>query len=196
MSQHATLLAKLLPPVAYSPNDPSLTVELAAEGKALDQAMADARVVELGIVPSFDAIQFLPDWERVFGLVPKADDTLQQRMSMVMFMANATGGLSIPYFIGLAKVLGYTITIDEFEPFRVDRNRVGDPLFSEDAMWLWRVNVEGAPELKYYFRVGKSAVGERLAVRSDPILETLFEDLKPAHTKVIFQYDEDNDAEN
>ncbi len=45
------------------------------------------------------------------------------------------------------------------------------------------------------FRSGESAAGERLLSFGDPVIEQVFEDLKPAHTFVYFAY-EDKDATN
>jgi uncharacterized protein YmfQ (DUF2313 family) len=188
MTAHADLLARLLPPVSYDPKAPGLAADLAAEGDALDRAQADADVVANGVVPSFLAVQLLTDWERVCGLTPAADATIQQRMAAVIAKVNETGGLSIPYFTQLAESLGYTITIVEPQPFRVDENRIGDTIYIEDIIFVWQVVVAGAPNLSYYFRVGQSAVGERLLSFSDPVLEQVFTDLKPAHTFVYFAY--------
>jgi len=188
MTAHADLLARLLPPVSYDPNAPGLAADLAAEGSALDRAQADADVVANGVVPSFLAVQLLTDWERVCGLTPAADATIQQRMAAVIAKINETGGLSIPYFTQLAESLGYTITIVEPQPFRVDENRIGDTIYVDDIIFVWQVVVGGAPNLSYYFRVGQSAVGERLLSFSDPVLEQVFTDLKPAHTFVYFAY--------
>lgn len=188
MTKHADLLARLLPPVSYDPTAPDLAADLASEGAALDQALADSDVIAQGVVPSFVAAQLLPDWERVCGLVPAADSTIQQRMAAVIGKINEDGGLSIPYFKQLASSLGYTIDIVEPQPFRVDSSRIGDTLYVEDVIYVWQVVVKGAPKLSYYFRVGQSAVGERLLSFSDPILEQTFQDLKPAHTFVYFSY--------
>ncbi|AJY43538.1 DUF2313 domain-containing protein [Burkholderia humptydooensis] len=190
MNEHAELLGRLLPPVSYDPRESHLAVELAAEGKALDRAFADAETIVNGITPFF-AQQLLPDWERVCGITPAVDTTLQQRVSIVVAKVNETGGMSIPYFTRLAAALGYRIEIIEPDPFRVDENSVGDALWIEDIIYEWGVVVHGAPTLEIYFRVDESAVGEPLLTFADPILEAVFEDLKPADTFVYFIYQEE-----
>lgn len=187
MSAHAELLARLLPPTSYDRNGPRLVVELTAEGNALDAAQTSADAVANAVTPLF-AQQLLPDWERVLELTPAADATIQQRIAAAVAKINQTGGLSIPYFTQLATSLGYTIAIVEPQPFRVDSSRIGDTIYIEDIIFVWQVVVEGAPNLSYYFRVGQSAVGERLLSFSDPLLESVFTDLKPAHTFVYFAY--------
>ncbi|KWH56293.1 YmfQ family protein [Burkholderia cepacia] len=184
---HADLLAQLLPPVAYAPHEPRLATELAAEGAVLDRALAEADTVEDAITPFF-AHRYLPDWERVYGITPPVDATLQQRVSTVVAKINETGGMSIPYFTRLAQALGYHIEIVEPDPFRVDEARVGDILWIDDILYQWGVIVHGTPALLYFFRVDESAVDEPLVTFSDPIIEAVFQDLKPADTFVYFIY--------
>lgn len=189
MSLHADLLGRLLPPVSYDPNEPSLATELTAEGAALDRTQSDSDALAREIIP-FYAQQLLPDWERVCGLTPALDAPLQQRIASVVAKINETGGLSIPYFKRLAQSLGYAIEIVEPQPFRVDESRVGEALYIEDIIYEWEVVVQGAPTLLYWFRVDESAVGESLLSFGDPVIEAVFQDLKPAHTFVSFSYQE------
>ncbi|MEX3614679.1 MAG: phage tail protein, partial [Burkholderia gladioli] len=59
-----------------------------------------------------------------------------------------------------------------------------------DIIYEWEVVVRGKPALLYWFRVDESAVGESLQSFADPVIETVFQDLKPAHTFVYFSYQE------
>ncbi|KGT95293.1 hypothetical protein NG99_04545 [Erwinia typographi] len=172
---YRNLLALLLPPVTYDASGERLNAELTAE--AALYAAAEAVVTELlTAIDPLTATDTLPDWERVYALTPGSDDTLQQRRDRVQVALAETGGLSREYFIRLAKTLGYDITIEE----------------PDDPKWRWLVNVSGAPERIYYFRVDESAVGDRLEEAGDPGLETLFQRLKPAHTECVFTYTEDS----
>lgn len=174
--EYFSLLASLLPPVTYDPSGPRLSAELNAEAKlltVLDSVIADL----LSAIDPGTAINTLPDWERTYALTPGDGDTLQQRRDRVMSALAETGGLSREYFISLAKALGYDITIEE----------------PDEPMWRWTVNVNGAPEKVYYFRVGESVVGDRLEESGDPGLEMLFNKLKPAHTECVFKYSEANE---
>ncbi|KWF84973.1 phage tail protein [Burkholderia cepacia] len=187
MTSHADLLGRLLPPVAYDPNASNLAAELAAEGKALDRALNDADTIAAAVTP-YRAFGMLPDYERLLAIVPPEGATVQQRIATIVSKMNETGGLSIPYFLQLAAGLGYSVQINEPQPFRVDSGRVGDGIYVEDVIYQWEVVANGAPELVYVFRVGQSAVGERLMSFSDPLLEQVIRDLKPAHTYVYFSY--------
>lgn len=181
------LLALLLPPVSYDSKQPRLRAELIADGNVFAAVMARANQVLGGVTPYY-AGGLLPDWERVLALAPSATDTYQQRQNRVLAKLAEIGGLSIPYFINLAASVGYTITIDELEPFRAGRSRAGDPLYVPDIIFVWRVNIQNSKTLSYRFRAGKSLAGERLCAFGDPDIENIFNDLKPAHTLCIFTY--------
>jgi uncharacterized protein YmfQ (DUF2313 family) len=184
---HAELLSQLLIPESYSPTAPNLAAELQADANALDAVLTNAQRALAAITP-YGAGETLPDWERVLAIAPSSDATYQQRINAVITKIRQKGGLSIPYFIQLAASLGYTITIIEPQPFRVDASRIGDALYDEDVIYIWQVEVEGSATLEYYFRVDQSAIGEPLMAFSDPVLEQVFNDLKPAWTFVYFTY--------
>jgi uncharacterized protein YmfQ (DUF2313 family) len=160
--------------------------DIALEGKQLDDAQASADMLLAEMFPDA-AHDTLADWERVCGLIPAVDDPLQKRRNAVALKLRERGGLSRAYFIALAATLGWTITIDELMPFQCGWNRCGDALYIVDVRWIWRVNVSG--QSVYTFQAGIAATGERLcwwAAATD--LETVFNNLKPAHTYVIFSY--------
>jgi uncharacterized protein YmfQ (DUF2313 family) len=161
--------------------------DIALEGKQLDDAQASADVL-LQEMFADKAYNCLTDWERVCGLAPDAGDPLQSRRDAVIRKVRELGGLSRDYFIALAASIGWTITIDELQPFMCGWNRCGDDLNIEESQWIWRVNARG---LAYYaFRAGVSCTSERLGRNpSTDRLEELLNDLKPAHTYVIFNYD-------
>ncbi|MFN1149931.1 YmfQ family protein [Serratia liquefaciens] len=168
---YKALLALLLPPVSYNINGERLSAELNADTGAL--SLADAFIADLlTAIDPREATNLLSDWERVYALAPAGDDNLQQRRQRVMGKLAETGGLSREYFINLARALGYTITITEHETPR----------------WEWDVNVQGEAEQEYDFRVDESVIDDYLMDFGDPGLETMFERLKPAHTRCVYKY--------
>lgn len=188
--KHGQLLAKLLPPRSYDQQGAVLASELAAEGATLDRAQQSAGGVLASVTP-FSAVDTLPDWERVCGLVPQAGANRQQRLDAVLAKLRELGGLSIPYFKSLAKRLGYDIEIAEFEPFYLDRSCLDrDILYVPDVVWVWQVSVTGGQVRAFPFHLDLSSVDEALLSFSDAVIETYFEDLKPAHTFVLFDYQE------
>jgi len=183
---HAELLAGLLPPVTYTRDGARLAAELGAEGAALDRAQTCAAGVEEGMFPA-TAGDLITDWERVCGLTPNG--TYQERVAAVRAKLVELGGLSIPYFTALAKRLGYTISIEEPQPFRVGTSRMGDRLAPwPEVLWWWRVTTQNSNASVWRFRMGTSRMGERLMSFGDAVIESVFNDLKPAHTHCTFLY--------
>lgn len=189
MDYTQTLLG-LLPPVSYARNADRVRSQAQTDGRVLN-AVADSAAQTLGAADPRTAGNALADWERVLGL-DGTGKPYQQRLAEVLAKINATGGLSIPYFIRLAEAAGYRIRIEEPQPFRAGENRAGDRIAPEDIIWSWRVNVEGNSQQVWLFRSGASAAGSRLSEYADAVIEGIFEDLKPAHTWVGFAYGADH----
>lgn len=183
------LLALLLPPTSYSPNGERILAELEAEGRVLDAAKKSAARAQDGVTPFFSE-SFLPDWERICGITPKPNSNFQARLQIVQAKLAETGGLSIPYFIRLAYGMGYDIEINEPQEFRAGESHANEKLWMAQIHWVWEVLVKGASSPSYRFRSGRSAAGERLTNFGDVLIETIFEELKPAHTFVYFAYQE------
>ncbi|MDK4527060.1 YmfQ family protein [Kingella kingae] len=182
------ILIGLLPPVAYARNGAKQQQQAQIDAHVLDDVQSSAARVLNAMQPETSG-EMLTDWERVLDLSGQGK-SYSQRLSAVLLKINAIGGLSIPYFTQLAKSAGYTITIDEPQPFRVGINRAGDRLAEEDIMFIWVVNVQSNSQMVWRFRAGASAAGERLSHFSDSMIERIFQDLKPAHTAVRFTYQE------
>jgi len=160
--------------------------DITVEGQILDEVEAQAEELLEEMMPD-RTVKLLTDWERVYGLTPSSDATLQSRRDNVVRKIRERGGLSRVYFIALAAAMGYTITIEELQPFMAGWGRAGDPLYEEEVRFIWRVCVAG--QALYYYRAGLSTGGERLLWwPSVTALEDLFNDLKPAHTFIIFDY--------
>lgn len=137
--------------------------------------------------------EMLEDWERALGLPDNCTNTLaptvEARRDNVVAKFIGAGGQSRAYYIAIAARMGYTITIEEFTPFRVGRSRVGDPILGEEWTWVWQVN--GPAVSIRYFRTGVSQMGERLrSWEGNGPLECRLNQLKPAHTLIIFSYPE------
>ncbi len=161
--------------------------DIELEGKQLDTAQASADQLLTETFPD-GASELLVAWERVCGLTPAADSPMQMRRNAVVKKLRELGGLSRDYFVALASSFGWTITIDEYLPLMCGWGRSGDVVYVEASRWIWRVNVIG--QAVYSLRAGVSAAGERLTWWiPDDVLETLIEELKPAHTAVIFNYE-------
>lgn len=184
-SYRDTLLG-LLPPVSYARNGEKQQQQAQIDGAVWDGIQTQAQNLAHAITPQASG-SLIAAWERVLGL-DGTGKSYAQRVSAAIARINATGGLSIPYFINLAASAGYNITIAEPQPFRAGINRAGDVLAPEDIIYTWRVNVVGNSQTIWQFRAGGSTAGERLSAYSDAVIEHIIQDLKPAHTWVGFAY--------
>lgn len=156
-------------------------------------ARLDARAGEL-LVDAFpcSTTELLPEWEATLGLPSACTgpiEDLAARQFAVCAKFTMRGGASKAYFIALAESLGVEITIQQFAPFRVGFNRVGDRVFDDAWVFVWQVTII-TPGMATYFRVSENRVGDRLVMYSDQatVLKCIFNEYKPAHTTVIFKY--------
>ncbi|WP_439240856.1 YmfQ family protein [Lonepinella sp. BR2474] len=190
--EHKQVLAGLYPPVAYDINGEQFLIQCEVDGKAFDRLQQKATEVLNAISPE-ESGSLLADWERVCGLVTDLSLSYSERVNRVIVQLNAVGGLSIPYFTQLAESIGYKIVIKEFSPLQHDLPDPGDigQFYGEPEdrlIFMWRVSVINGENNIVYFRAGNSCAGEPLVGFGDPIIETFFRDLKPAHTYCYFAY--------
>lgn len=184
-------LGQLLPPGPAWTSEPDSQLQrlLRAFGESFARAHARADDLDREIDPSL-AHEILERWESVLGLPDKCsgllESTLQGRRNAVVAKLFSTGGQSIEFFQGVARSLGFDVVIKEFRPFRAGMSAAGDPLTNGDWVYTWQVN---APETTIIpFRCGLSAAGEPLRAWGGDSLECKINQLKPAHTIVLFGY--------
>lgn len=146
--------------------------------------------------PTADAM--LPDWERVLGLpeqcLPLTGQTLAERqLAVEEKLQRRPGGQDRPYFIELARRLGYEITITEFRPFMFGVSEFGSATwgFAPPQMrFVWVVGVPGARLSWFRFGGGGGRLGQdpHLTMRRAEDLECLLRKLGPEHTRLVFSY--------
>jgi uncharacterized protein YmfQ (DUF2313 family) len=143
------------------------------------------------LIDSFPSTTYelLPEWESTLGLPDPcagAAPTIPQRRSQVIARFTNIGGASIPYFIGFAASLGYTVTIQQFSQARAGQLRAGMPCCGYDWNFAWKIT---AP-LNTVVRAtaGAMAAGDPLASWGNAVLECEFRAIMPAHTIPIFAY--------
>ena len=190
-AEYREQLKALLPPGQAFPRDPGTTLHDLLDGMSIELARLDVRasVLPQEVNPAV-SLELLSDWERVAGLPDKCsgviEETLQGRRNALLTKLTSTGGQSPAYFIELAASLGYTVTIEEFRPFRAGMSVAGDPLTNGPWVHTWLIR---APEASITeFRAGLSAAGERLRTWGNDTLECKIHQLKPAHTIALFAY--------
>lgn len=192
--QYRAQLKALLPSGQAFPRERGNTLDALLDAMSIELARDDARADQLVVeaIPS-TTTELLPDWERVAGLPDNCSgtlaDTVQGRRADLVAKLNSLGGQSKAYFIALAARLGFTISIEEFRPFRAGLSAAGDSLTNGDWVFTWRVNGPSVSVIR--FRAGQSSAGEPLASWGNSALECRFNQLKPAHTHIIFSYPAD-----
>lgn len=170
------------------PDDPATRQNqtLAALGEELARLDARARGLTEELDPEL-TYELLVDFERNFGL-PEAckvtPETLAGRRFALHEKITRQGTQSRDYFIQVARALGFTITITEFDTHSVN-SAVNQPLNNETWRSAFRVN---APQQIVSRKTVQSGVNEALASWGNDLLECVINRLKPAHTRVIFAY--------
>lgn len=204
------LLKSLIPQGCYSDEGSSEVLkDLAVQANALDACQNNGSdIFEDEMFPD-KVDELLPHWERTYGIAPDNEVPYSARIDNLLANIRATGGLTRAYFIELAAKLGYSVTIDEFEPFMAGWSEAGDEIYIEDIVYVWQVNVTpvfyladgsviadgsvvaggNSVNLKtYYFEAGISAAGDYLSFYTNEFFESIFNKLKPAHTACVFVY--------
>ncbi|AJY46475.1 putative phage tail protein [Martelella endophytica] len=133
----------------------------------------------------------LADFERVLGPDPAKRDLqlagIDERRRLAHQRWTAKGGQSVPYFLGIGEVLNLDITITEFWPSRAGVLRAGTPLIAEGEQFTWLVSMPAVEVTA--FRAGANRAGHSLAAfQVNGSAEAYFLLIKPAHTRLIFQY--------
>lgn len=161
-------LQSLLPPVSYDPQGQVLRAQLTAEAGVFGDAVAGLEAVEAAVFPK-TAGEFIADWERVYNLTPDKGASQEDRVNAVIAAMADLGGQSIPYFQRLASLFGVSVNIEMFRVPVVGVLNAGDPMYSGDWPFIWRVNSPLAAAVS-------SNMEQRLIER------------RPANTEVIFGY--------
>lgn len=188
MTTLADQLRLLLPPVSYDGSAPYLSATIEAEANAMDLADAQASMVYNAIFP--DSGEGLADWERVLALPDPClvghAQTVGQRIQAVVSKQQGRAGQSKPFFIALAKSMGYDITITTFHPARAGIARAGDSINGGDWDFTWRVN---APAVTVsYAKAGTAGAGDPLSAWGNRALECRLSQMKPAESILLFGY--------
>lgn len=146
--------------------------DLSVEGLTLDNATSSAAAL-LSEIFADQAASLISDWERVCALLPSVADTLQARRSRVVSKLAETGSLTRVYFTALAASMGYTVTITE--------------PFATDGPHVWKMTFSGTPVYEFY---ADESCAEELLLDwpVQTAVEALFQELKPAHSRLIFGY--------
>lgn len=186
-------LQALLPPGTAWPREATATVTRILTALSAEFALIDGRSEALlDEADPRTANELLLDYERLLCIVPPVGASIAARQTAVLGRLLTGGDIKKPALGALAASMGYTIRIDDYtesqadwlcagdemldEPwgyFTAGISMAGDYLAQEQTIlpWCWEVIVTAVPDLV-----------------PTPDLETLLNDLKPAHIKLNFTY--------
>lgn len=122
----------LLPTGPAWPRDPESVLQKVVSGLA--GIWGDPVETEASLLLNLESdpritTNLLPEWERAFGLpdLCLAEPlTIGNRRTALVQRITMLGAQSREFFIAIAAVIGYTITVTEYRPFMVGIDRVGD----------------------------------------------------------------------
>ena len=149
--RHYYALKKIWP-LKVLDGDPVYEADTTIEGSYLDQAYDQGGALLREVFPD-TAEQCMGDWERVYGLSAVGD--LPTRQEAAKAQAQARGGLSRAYFIGIASAMGYSgCQILEGATLQFIVSSTSPPatqlpaaVFSPDYAYRWYMRVPGATGL-------------------------------------------------
>lgn len=165
------------------------TAVLRALAQSYQQSDDAAVSLLAGAFPATATIM-LSDWEKTLGLPDDCaigeNDSIALRQKAVVARLFSTGGQSAEYFIGVAKALGYDITVTVYRQARAGFSVCGDALNGGEWPFTWLVT---APETTItYAQAGVSYCGDPLRSWGNRRLECRLSALSPSHTIVKFGY--------
>lgn len=186
---YKAILQGLLPTGLIWPRDSEAILSRVLEGAAVELARVDGRAEDL--VDEADpraTLEMLTDWERVCGLPDAcAGDTpqaLAQRQRALVAKVTARGGQSPAYFTALAATLGHQIQIYEHRPGST-QSSCADHCGGPDWALAWEVRA--ASSERGLLDCG-GACADPLSWWGIASLECLIRQAAPAHTLVLFVY--------
>lgn len=157
--------------------------DLGIEGKYLDALKTSADALLLELFPD-TTTQLIAEWERTYGIIPPEGASLASRRTAVLQKKRLRRRLDRAYFVSLAATVGYNIKIEEIPPNSAEYGG------GQSTIHIWRVHVPIGAKPIIEFTAGDSEAGDLLTDWADEtILEALFDDLKPAETRVFFVYE-------
>lgn len=199
---YARMLKQLLPRGAAWELEPDDVRSKVLQAIADPLARVDARADQLmEEIDPRTALELLPEWERAVRLpdeiVTEIPLTVPERRIAVLQKLIPRGGQSRQYFIDLADISGFIVTITEYAPLVAlcGRMSCGDPLYSDDWAFVWQVDVDlsspglaGGLQPAVWAECGTMNCGDLLRSWNGPILEAVIRRAAPAHTIVYFTY--------
>lgn len=191
---YAGQLLALLPTGPAWPRDREASFGELFTGMAQEMARLDARIdALLEEADPRTAFEMITDWEHLLGLpdpCTAAATTLSARQVLAWRKLAYQAGQTKAFYIALAASLGIEIEIHEFDPDVDDHDPSLTPFIAGGKYrYVWRVHVLTQTDYTV-FRAGAGSAGDPLVEGDSLDIECVITNAKPAHTHVIFTYEE------
>lgn len=178
-TDYQKLLQSLMPKGAFWTRDPNsnlanIWLAVAQEYKRIDDRSLDLiteRQVQL-------TTELVTEHEEDYGLPEKGDklgDTLADRRSDLYSSMLRVGQQNEEYFEEIAEALGYTIEIEEYQPFWAGYNGVNSGVGNQTILFYWTVLIDA------------TLITESKDVNINKLMVKIKE-VNPAHTTVLFEW--------
>ena len=181
-------LQALLPPGPAWPREAEATLTKVLRAWAKEYERIDARAdALLEEIDPRTAFEMLADWEQALGLPECGVELgpLAERRDAAAAKLIETGLITLPDLVLLSAALGFTITIDTFQPFRVT-GTVDKRIYGEDWAFVLQIN---APLNTIRELTTRSGVDEALRTWGrEGLLECMVNRNTHAHVVNVFNY--------
>lgn len=136
------------------------------------------------------ANELLADWERVAGLpdacvtaLGEVQTTAQRRAALIARLT-AQGGQTPAYYVAVAELLGYTVTLVEYREHSVDSD-VDTGITGPEWAHAWALDTPDGQLIDFTV---DDTVDDPFTSGGNALLECVMTRIKPAHTTLIINY--------
>ena len=188
VDEYVQAVRKLLPRGAAWQTEPGTRLSGLLRGFAEELVRVGVRALTL--IEESDprtTVEMLADYERVYGLPDPCvgeEQTTPQRRASLLQKITSVGGQTPAYYISVAAVLGFTVTITEFSAHTVEHD-VEHPIYDIQWTFAWQVN---APLNTVGHITVEDSVEDAISWFGNEQLECVLERIRPAHTVLIVAY--------
>lgn len=191
--RHARAMRKLLPPGQVLPTEAGSTLMKLLQGLAGEYARLEQRGCDL--IEEMDprtTFELIDDWERVLGLPSDCGPpptSLEDRRAAILARLINNNASTLETLRMIAAAWGAPATIRRRVPIQLGLWQLGEGHELGPPEMRFLTNVDFGFEAVKYFRVGESAVGDRLADVNQPQSAICaLQEAAPAHTKLTFTF--------
>jgi uncharacterized protein YmfQ (DUF2313 family) len=193
ITAYKNLLNQLLPEGLAWNKSPDSNLQKLISGEAIEYARLEEEALRvLREINPLTTSDMLAEWAEIAlgdHTCPGLINSSQELKKMVLARLLSLGGSDRIYFQEVAKAAGFLVKVsDGFVQFRAGRNRCQDRVLASGFAYTW--NVRARTNTLNFFRTGISRANDRILNFSNSFLECIMNQVKPAHTQIIYSYED------